>query len=137
MINEQIEALSRIASEFSNFARMPERKPTACNIGEVLKEAVQLFTKYENVEFILEIKDNELNINADREELRRAFINIIRNSIQAMNERGALTVSAKIIDRNVQLGTVFSSQTFRQKQMVWVGTTFMITLPTVAFFGAE
>jgi signal transduction histidine kinase len=97
MIHEQIEALSRIASEFSNFARMPERKPVASNLVEILKEAVQLFSKYENVEFILDLKDSELNITVDREELRRAFINIIRNSVQAMNEKGTISIFTKII----------------------------------------
>lgn len=103
MIHEQIEALNRIASEFSNFARMPERKPIACNLGEILKEAVELFSKYENVEFILALKENELNINVDREELRRAFINIIRNSVQAMNERGTVSIFTKIIDDKIQI----------------------------------
>jgi signal transduction histidine kinase len=103
MIHEQIEALSRIASEFSNFARMPERRPIVCNLSEILKEAVQLFSKYEKVEFILDLKDNEVNIYADKEELRRAFINIIRNSVQAMDEKGTVSISTKIIDNKIQI----------------------------------
>jgi two-component system nitrogen regulation sensor histidine kinase NtrY len=101
MVNEQIETLNRIASEFSNFARMPERRLVSCNVGNVLHDSVQLFTKYENVEIKLDAANIGLIINADQEELRRAFINILRNSIQAMNERGVLTVSAKVVDKNV------------------------------------
>ena len=103
MVNEQIETLNRIASEFSNFARMPERKLAAYNVSDVLQESVQLFSKYENVEIKLDVADTGLIINADNEELRRAFINILRNSIQAMNERGVLTISAKVVGKNVQV----------------------------------
>jgi two-component system nitrogen regulation sensor histidine kinase NtrY len=103
MVNEQIETLNRIASEFSIFARMPERKLAAYNVSDVLQESVQLFSKYENVEIKLDVADTGLIINADNEELRRAFINILRNSIQAMNERGVITISAKVVDKNVRV----------------------------------
>ena len=72
-------------------------------MSDVLKESVHFFSKYENVEIKLDVADTGLIINADNEELRRAFINILRNSIQAMNERGVLTISAKVVGKNVQV----------------------------------
>ncbi len=94
---EQIEALSRIASEFSHYGRMPERKLERCNLGEILHEAVHLFEQHANVTFTFEGTLDNIFLQADREELRRAFVNVIRNAVQAMNERGRIILS---VDNN-------------------------------------
>jgi nitrogen fixation/metabolism regulation signal transduction histidine kinase len=82
---EQIDALSRIASEFSAFARLPERRVDRCDVHAVIDEAVALFHR-EGVRFASAYVPGSPAVNADREELRRAFINIFRNSVQAAGE---------------------------------------------------
>jgi len=93
---EQIEALSRIASEFSRFGRMPERKMELCRLNEVLMEARNLFHKQGRIEFADKFDPHDPLVRADREELRRAFINIIRNSVQAMGESGRITLYTEL-----------------------------------------
>jgi signal transduction histidine kinase len=90
---EQIDALSRIASEFSRFARMPNASLRECNVNEVLQEALRLFLQQQGVEFRQQFEAKDPVVLADREELRRAFINIIRNGMQAMGNRGRMHVS--------------------------------------------
>ena len=90
---EQIDALSRIASEFSRFARMPKPRPEDCDINAVLEDAVQLFEQEGVVDVGRILAPGLPVVHADREELRRAFINIIRNGVQAMNGKGRITVS--------------------------------------------
>jgi signal transduction histidine kinase len=82
---EQIEALSRIASEFSAFGRFPERRVDRCDIHAVIDEAIALFHG-EGVRFASAYVPGSPAVKADREELRRAFINIFRNSVQAAGE---------------------------------------------------
>ena len=79
---EQIDTLSRIASEFSSFARMPRRNLDRLEIGGVIEEAARLFSQETSVLFDIQIQDGIPPIVADREELRRALINIIRNGIR-------------------------------------------------------
>lgn len=79
---EQIEALTKITNEFSHFARMPERKIIKCDLKEILKEVINLFSSQVKFDFEF-IKNEKFLVNADMEELKRVFINIIRNSIQA------------------------------------------------------
>ena len=79
---EQIETLTKITNEFSHFARMPERKIIKCNLEEILREVIDLFSAETKIE--LETIPNEsFFVNADKEELKRVFINIIKNSVQA------------------------------------------------------
>lgn len=102
-ILEQIETLSRIASEFSHFARMPERKIEPCDVHVLLLDVTNLFKEYNDVRFDLQFCPNSPIISADKEELRRAFMNIVRNSIQAMNERGIIAVTSDIAQSMVNI----------------------------------
>jgi len=91
-IIEQIETLSRIASEFSHFGQMPRRKLEECDLHVVLRESVQLFEQDRNVVVSSHLAPSIPPILADREELRRAFINLIRNGIQSMDGRGRIEI---------------------------------------------
>jgi nitrogen fixation/metabolism regulation signal transduction histidine kinase len=95
-VGEQIDALSRIASEFSRFARMPERQLTRCDMNEVVGEAIRLFAREERIRFETRLSPALPPVRADREELRRAFINVIRNSVQAMSSQGTITVATSM-----------------------------------------
>ena len=95
-IGEQIDALSRIASEFSRFARMPERQLTRCDMNEVVGEAIRLFAREEGVRFETDLAAGLPPVLADREELRRAFINVFRNSVQAMGGVGTIAVATSV-----------------------------------------
>ena len=100
-ILEQIETLNRIASEFSHFARMPERKIEENELHRIMRDVTDLFGEYTNVIFDLQFCPNSPIILADKEELRRAIMNIVRNAIQAMNERGTILIQTSIRESSV------------------------------------
>ncbi|MBI3766396.1 MAG: HAMP domain-containing protein [Ignavibacteriales bacterium] len=99
----QIDALSRIASEFSHFARLPERFLVEANVNDVLLEAKNLFQQHAQVQFVEKYANLQPLVIVDRDELRRAFINVIRNAIQAMEERGTITLQTLIDEDAVQI----------------------------------
>jgi two-component system nitrogen regulation sensor histidine kinase NtrY len=100
---EQIDTLSRIASEFSHFARMPQRRIAPCDIEGIVHEAVQLFRQDSRVTFYIAADPDLPMIQADRDELRRAFINIIRNSVQATPGTGRIDVSIRRAKASVRV----------------------------------
>jgi len=79
-IINQIDTLKNIASEFSAFARMPNPKLEVVNLRELISDSVNLFSD-EKVSF--EIEGNNYKTEADKDQLSRVFVNLIRNSIQA------------------------------------------------------
>jgi len=99
---EQIDALSRIATEFSHFARMPNPRLEVCDPNVILTESTHLFEQ--DIRFDLDLQQGIDPVRADREELRRAFINIIRNGMQAMNGAGRMTITSKLEGRSVTIG---------------------------------
>ena len=92
-IIEQIDTLSRIASEFSHFARMPRRNLDRQEVRPIVEEAVRLFGQESSVTFDVRVEEGLPEIIADREELRRALINVIRNGIQAMDGSGSMLIT--------------------------------------------
>jgi nitrogen fixation/metabolism regulation signal transduction histidine kinase len=100
-VMEQIDALSRIASEFATFARMPRKKVALCHINDVLQEVVQLFAQHEGVRFDVQFSYDVPPVLADRGELRRALINIVRNAIQAMGGKGSIIVTTEPRENHV------------------------------------
>ena len=96
-IVDQIDTLGRIASQFADFARMPERRAEDVDVLEVVQEAAKLFSEVDGVRIDFEAPQS-LIVHADREELRRAFINVLRNAVQAMNEDGVLTIRTRADD---------------------------------------
>ncbi len=87
---EQIDALSRIATEFSHFAKMPPPEYARIDVHSVLEESIGVFAGVEGIRFERESAGEPCILIADREHLRRVFMNIMRNSVQAMPAGGTI-----------------------------------------------
>ena len=84
---EQIDTLSNIATEFSNFAQIPNARNQVFELAGQLKKVIGLFETHDKatIKFNYEGCEN-IQVNADREQLSRAIINLIKNAIQAFPE---------------------------------------------------
>lgn len=81
MLN-QIDILNQIASEFSNFARMPNFHFEKFDVVTQLSESILLFNDT-TINIKLINSDHEIIIHSDVSQFQRMIINFIRNSIQA------------------------------------------------------
>ncbi|MEO8085894.1 MAG: ATP-binding protein [Bacteroidota bacterium] len=99
---EQIDALSNIASEFGNFAKMPRAKNEMVELDEILRSSINLFNDTPGVSIEYHHNGIERKIFADREQLIRAFSNIIKNAIQAIpeNKKGVIVIDVKSENNN-------------------------------------
>lgn len=89
-IIEQIDGLAYIASEFSNFAKMPTAHNERLNLNQVARSVYELFTE-EDVEVELDLPDEECIVFADKNQLVRVLNNLVKNAIQAIpEERGGI-----------------------------------------------
>lgn len=81
-ILSQIENLSLIASEFSSFAKMPSLKFEEFDLITVIKDTLNLFGE-EEAEITFNTDLESVKVESDISQMRRMFINLIRNSLQA------------------------------------------------------
>jgi signal transduction histidine kinase len=96
---EQIDALTKIANEFSNFAKMPKANESELNLVDIVESAVAVFSEYDehNIELKNTLK-NEGIIWADKDLLLRVFNNLIKNAIQATPPEESADVTIEIVE---------------------------------------
>lgn len=84
-IIEQIDALSNIATEFSNFAKMPRANKEEMDLQQSILSAIELFKESEGPQIVFNCNTQEsVKILADKEQILRVFNNLIKNAIQAI-----------------------------------------------------
>ena len=87
-ILEEVDRLKTLADEFSNFARMPKPILTPNDICELVGGSVALFDKPEiGVSIEFSHPENVPDVLLDRDAMSRVFTNLIKNAVEAMNER--------------------------------------------------
>ena len=88
-ILKQINQIENLVNEFSDFARMPKPLLKKNNLNELIKENIILVNKLDNT---VDIKLNsqlskDVIINFDFEQFNRLFFNLIKNSLESIQEK--------------------------------------------------
>jgi two-component system nitrogen regulation sensor histidine kinase NtrY len=104
-IIEQIDALTKIANEFSNFAKMPRPDEVAMDILPVLENVIEVFKEDVNCSFELNKKLDKANVFADKDQMVRTFNNLIKNALQAIPEerQGRIVITVDQLENNVRI----------------------------------
>ena len=103
---EQIDQLSVIATEFSNFAKMPIAKRTRIDVISELKKSCDLFKKTPAITIIEEFDASvPAWVYADPDQMVSVFNNIIKNASQAIpkKEKGILKINAETNTENLKI----------------------------------
>ncbi len=108
MIIEQVETLNRIATEFSNFAKLPSRNYEELNMNSILEDVVHLLDRKGTISLKLDPKINDLHVNGDKDEVKRALINIIKNSMQAIDEKEESGTKGRIDIESLKVNGYYS-----------------------------
>jgi two-component system, NtrC family, nitrogen regulation sensor histidine kinase NtrY len=87
---EQINNLSYIASEFSNFAKMPEARPEELELGELLRRVTGLYRSEQMIKVHISTPDENVNVFSDHNQLLRMLTNLLENAKQALPEEGGV-----------------------------------------------
>ncbi len=99
---EQIEALSNIASEFSNFAKMPKPNAEKLELVSLLRNTVSLFKTSSDMQINWDCILTEAFVTADKDQLVRVFNNLIKNSMQAIPEDRKGEISIRLTKEGQQ-----------------------------------
>jgi len=85
-IIKEAQGLRNLVDEFSRFGTMPKINLQPANIRLIIEEVLLLYTDMKDLKIITSLEDTR-EIYVDREQLKRALINLIDNAIQAKTER--------------------------------------------------
>ncbi len=88
IINNQIKQIENLVNEFSDFARMPKPILKDNDLIIILNESIKLLSELDNSINIDLIKNKDkILLNCDKEQITRVFINLIKNSIESIEEK--------------------------------------------------
>ena len=88
IINNQIKQIEKLVNQFSDFARMPKPILRENNLVIIFKENIKLLNELDksiNIDF--KCSSNDIVLNCDNEQLSRVFFNLIKNSIESIQQR--------------------------------------------------
>ena len=107
IINNQIKQIENLVNEFSDFARMPKPIMKNNNLINILKENINLLSEIDNeIEIKFLNNKKEILLNCDKEQIGRVFFNLIKNSIESIQQKSekipnfSKKISIEIIDNN-------------------------------------
>ena len=86
-INRQIKDIEKLVNEFSSFARMPRPIMKPLDVNKLILRSFDLAKMSSKNKMNLQNKNQESKIKGDEEQLNRVFINLLKNSEEALNEK--------------------------------------------------
>ncbi len=105
---EQIDTLSAIASDFSNFAKMPEAVNERVNLEDLILFVLSMYRDTSDIQYDFQATSPNPVIWADRTLLIRIFTNILNNAVQAIGERPDGNISIRLSSGYQQFVVVVS-----------------------------
>lgn len=102
-IIEQIDGLTKIANEFSNFARMPLPFKEKQDLVSIIKSTIVVYEGRENYSILLFTEHKELEALIDKAQIIQVLNNLIKNGIQSFydTENGEIKISVHLDEENV------------------------------------
>jgi signal transduction histidine kinase len=89
LLVEEVERLNRIIEEFLRFARPPRLTLSTFDLGELVTEMVSMYkedAQARGVRLEMEAPADDCPIEADRDQIKQAVLNVMLNGIQAVEE---------------------------------------------------
>lgn len=101
---EQIDALTKIANEFSNFAKMPSPTQERIELIQLIDGVKQIFEE-SKCQIELNSNESEIFIRADKNQFLRVFNNLIKNAIQSIpeNQKGKIEILIQADSKNIEI----------------------------------
>jgi len=101
IINSQIKQIEKLVNEFSDFARMPKPVFQKNDLVILIKDNIQLLQELDQKIKIDFIHNNQqIFFDGDKEQLSRVFLNIIKNSIESIQQK---TEKVSDFDKNITI----------------------------------
>ena len=100
IINNQIKQIEKLVNEFSDFARMPKPVFNNNDLVSIVNENINLLNQIDpSINFKFIKNKPKILLNSDKEQISRVFLNLIKNSIESIQEKAEKTKNlAKNID---------------------------------------
>jgi two-component system sensor histidine kinase AtoS len=105
-INNEINRIMKICSGILSFSKIRKTEKIRANICDLVDEALLLLDyqiKSKDIKVIKTYFDTDLNILCDETALTLCFVNIIKNSVEAVLDNGQIEISVALVGENMAI----------------------------------
>lgn len=81
---EQIESLALIASEFSNFAKLPDTPFSRIDLIETIKRSIEIYNSSDDLTITFKHSNSQMMVDGSKDHLLRIFNNLLKNALEAI-----------------------------------------------------
>jgi len=130
VIERQAVNCQRIVEKLMQFSRIPEKTTTETDVLKDLQRVLNVIKNTlltEKIELKTVIANTLPRVRGDGSQLEQVFLNIIKNSITAMNNGGTLTISARKTDDMVNIEFADTGHGIPRKYMDKIFEPFFTT----------
>ena len=93
-IIDHVDLIQNLVNEYSAFAKFPAANPKPCDLPPIIEETIALYREeHQNINFEINVTDNIPRLNLDRQQIKRAMINLVNNAIAAIREQGSISIT--------------------------------------------
>jgi nitrogen fixation/metabolism regulation signal transduction histidine kinase len=90
---EEVESLTKIVDEFSNFAKFAPPTLAMDDLNEIVRSTVPLFSAQMQKGLLkMELDSKNLPVTADRDQIKRAIVNLVKNALEAIPPKGEVRI---------------------------------------------
>jgi len=101
---EECKRLEEILTRFINLSTLELQKKEKVDVIQVIEDSISIMTDHlDKIEVHKSFPPQKLYINGDKTLLKEAFINILKNSIEAMPDGGSIKVEISIEGEEVKI----------------------------------
>jgi two-component system nitrogen regulation sensor histidine kinase NtrY len=89
----EVASLTRLVDSFSQFAKLPAPQPGRLDAAELVRQTLALYVPtHASIHWNLELPPEPLEVEWDRDMVKRALINLVDNAISALGAKGTIRV---------------------------------------------
>ena len=97
-IVEEVDNLDDLLREFRDFARLPAPELEPVLLSEIIEEILAIYTRaHPDVMVDSNGLDQEIIVEGDRNQLKRAFTNLIKNAFEAIPGQGKIILRSNLV----------------------------------------
>src|SRR6266566_3083996 len=134
----EVNRLDSIVTQFLKAIRpsRPQLRPE--NVNTIVEEAVRFFApEFQDREIVVEqeLRSNLPLLQLDRDQMKQAFYNVIKNSVEAMHRHGTLRIRTDLADTHVIVRFVDTGGGMSAENLSRVFEPYFTTKPTGSGLG--
>jgi two-component system nitrogen regulation sensor histidine kinase NtrY len=93
-ITDHVELIRNLVDEFSSFAKFPTANPKPCDLPPIIEETLALYKEgHQTIHFEFNILDDIPMLNLDRQQIKRAMINLVDNAVASIKNDGSISIT--------------------------------------------